>query len=114
MQAKKVKASKKKKLHLFRDGFTLPSATKPVGDANSAQLIAGFGNEVQASNATIKIPVIFQFRCIKLLYYECNFFQSSSLCLSCLGGFVLTDIKVQLCWFEWVNVYLPHASESPI
>lgn len=56
-KAKKVKASKKKKLHLFRDGFTLPSATKPVGDANSAQLIAGFGNEVQASNATIKIPI---------------------------------------------------------
>lgn len=61
MQAKKVKASKGKKLHLFRDGFTLPSATEPTDDAESTLLLdmqSESSNKVQLPTAAIKNKVI--------------------------------------------------------
>lgn len=36
LQAKKIKSSKVKKVHLFRDGFTLPSAAEPDDDSDQA------------------------------------------------------------------------------
>jgi hypothetical protein len=63
MQAKKVKASKGKKLHLFRDGFTLPSATEPAEDAESAPVVLDMqsesNNKVQSPKVVVRNQVIY-------------------------------------------------------
>lgn len=77
MQAKKVKSSKGKKLHLFRDGFTLPSATEPAEDAESAPLLldkqSESNNKVQSPKMVVKNQVIYTVLCIisSLKFHVC-------------------------------------------
>jgi len=70
MQTKKVKASKGKKLHLFRDGFTLPSATEPAEDAESVPFELDKQSEpnikVQLPKTVVKNQVIYSVPCIKV------------------------------------------------
>lgn len=68
MQAKKVKASKGKKLHLFRDGFTLPSAIEPAEDAESTPSVldkqSEYNNKVQSPKTVVETQVIYTVLCV--------------------------------------------------
>ena len=66
-----MKASKGKKLHLFRDGFTLPSATEPAEDAKSTPVLerqSESSNKVQSPNAAVKNKVICTLLCALLIH----------------------------------------------
>jgi hypothetical protein len=89
VQAKKVKASKGKKLHLFRDGFTLPSATEPADDAESTPSMLDRqsepSNKVQSPTAGVKNRVICSPLC-KLLIRKLRIPLSSVLAV--INGYV--------------------------
>lgn len=98
VQAKKVKASKGKKLQLLRDGYT-PTETVPAEDADSASIVVEkqfeSNNKVQAPKIVVNNQVIYSNLCSN------HSLKSSIFCSHFFACSILVVMKIiSACWYN--------------